>query len=775
MKKALFSLFLAFICLPVFAQTKSSVVVEHISLTRCTPYYWSITDSTYEESTVVTVTHPDTVYVLDLSIDSNNIVRIYDTVAANCVYIWRDSLVWKTNGVHTATVVDPHGCDSVFSINLTLTSETDSAMIGKKTVCGKYMSPWGTLFTQDTVIDTSYVDSVIIDGNTVRTCTRRDSLILTVNPTYIMPTATADERCSYVWRDQNNTPRMTITDTLVHKLTLKTKKGQCDSVISIKVNLTFHIDTTYDTVVCDKFTDPWDNTLPAYTTSQVIVHHDTTATKCIYTDTINLTVNNSFTDTAWATNNVLDTTIGCYLQWGDTLINTVTAPNFVLRLLENATINKCDSVAAVRVIALNNIENIDTMVTPCARPYKWKPLTTVHSLSTDTICHDTLTAGSCTTYYTLNLQFGDSTVNVVRPMRCDHDSVKYGANPNLVRYSFHIDDNGDTIVKRYSGSNVETADMDNVYEYNNSKQCTTYYKLKLNIFPISDRSSYDTAVACNKYTFTRYNNIVLTHSVDTVFSSSSSLVVPPANQYTGNFPHDSNTTCYRQEYHLKLTILKSDTILDVVNTCDRYTWRNDTTYTTSVNISRRTNDTNEVGCYTYRTLNLTLNKTPESHISGEWMLEPGASTTLTAVSEVSGLVYTWYMNGIQQAGNEETFTVSDDGTHENVDIMMTASNGNGCPDSNYTTITFTNIGIEDAEGIDVNIYPNPASRIVNLRTTEAIASVSVYNAIGQQVMLREGNGNTMQLDLYGLANGHYTMRIVTTDGRVANRKFIVSK
>ena len=84
-------------------------------------------------------------------------------------------------------------------------------------------------------------------------------------------------------------------------------------------------------------------------------------------------------------------------------------------------------------------------------------------------------------------------------------------------------------------------------------------------------------------------------------------------------------------------------------------------------------------------------------------------------------------------------------------------------------------GIEDAEGIDVTIYPNPASRIVNLRTAEAIGSVSVYNAIGQQVMLREGNGNSMQLDLYGLANGHYTMRIVTTDGRVANRKFIVSK
>ena len=107
--------------------------------------------------------------------------------------------------------------------------------------------------------------------------------------------------------------------------------------------------------------------------------------------------------------------------------------------------------------------------------------------------------------------------------------------------------------------------------------------------------------------------------------------------------------------------------------------------------------------------------------------------------------------------------------------MLTASNGNGCPDSNWVTITFANIGIDEADAFDVNIYPNPATRIVNLRTAEAISTVSVYNAIGQQVMLRQGNGNTMQIDLYTLANGHYTMRIRTVEGHEAVRKFIVSK
>lgn len=764
MKKVLFSLFLAFTCLSAFAQIDAARIIKPINLVRCTPYYWSITDTTYYRDTTVMVTdyHPDTVYVLNLVVDSNNIVRINDTVSANCVYIWRDSLVWKTPGVHTATITDPHGCDSVFNIDLTITSDHDSAILGAVTACGKYMSPWGVVFTQDTIIDSIYVD----EG-----CTRHDKLTLTVKPEYLnLPPAHADANCSYIWKDGNN---MLIEDTLIHKFTLPIAAGDCDSVISIKVNMSFHIDNTYDTVVCDQWVSPWDEQ-QIYTLSEVIVHSDTNVKNCIFTDTVNLTVNHSFNDTTYAISHIKDTTIGCFLQWGDTTISSVT-DNYVLRLLANASVNQCDSLAAVRVIGLTNIENIDTAVTPCAKPYKWKPVTTLHTFTRDTICYDSLITSGCTTYYSLDLHFSDSIANVVRPVRCDYDSVMFGPSNKRVRYSFHINEAGDTIVKRYDGNNVTVTDMDHVTYYYSNIQCTTYHKMQLNIAPISDRSSFDTAVACNRYTFTRYNNIVLTHSVDTTILSDSSYVLPAAANYTGIVPHDTINSCYKQTYNLKLTILPSDTIFDIITACDRYTWRNDTTYTTNITLSRRTSDTNAFGCRTYRTLKLTINKTPESQIKGDWMLEPGGSTTLTAYSPVSGLVYTWYKDGVMQPGNPETFDVSDNGNHDNIDIMMTASNGNGCPDSNFITVTFTNIGIEDAEGVDVSIYPNPASRIVNLRTAEAIASVSVYNAIGQQVMLREGNGNSMQLDLYSLANGHYTMRIVTTDGRVANRKFIVNK
>ena len=771
MKKVLFSLFLAFTCLSAFAQIDASArVTKPIDLVRCTPYTWNITGETYDHDTIVIVTnyHPDTIYVLNLVVDPTNIIQVKDSVSANCVYIWRDSLVWKTAGEHTAIIPDPHGCDSVFTIKLTLTGDHDTAMLGYVETCGKYLTPWGEIFTQDTVIDSTWMDG---------TCERRDSLILKVYPEYLnLPIAQASENCKYIWKDGNN---MVIEDTLVHKYTYHIA-NDCDSTIRIKVNLSFHIDTTYDVEVCDKWTASWNKD---YTATAVVVHSDTNAKGCIYTDTVNLTVNNSFLDTAWAIANVRDTNIGCYLQWGDTLITSVTDPNYVLRLLPNATIHQCDSVAAVRVMTLNNVENVTTTVTPCSHPYKWKPVTTVHSFTSDTLCTDSLIANGCSTYYHLDLHFADSIVNIVRPVRCDYDSIKFG---NSLRYSFHINDNGDTIVKRFTGStSSQTAtvtDMDHVYNYVSNKQCSTYYKYTLNIRPIADRSTYDTAVACNKYFYTNFN-VYLNYgdnantTFDTTFFNASSYHYPSASSYPTSAPQDIVNECSKTEYNLHLTLYKSDTLEDNITACDRYTWLNDTTYTYSTTLSRQTNAVNEHNCRTYRTLKLTIKNTPESHISGDWMLLPGGSTTLTATSPVSGLVYTWYLNGVMQPGNAESIDITDDAAngHQNIDVMMTASNGNGCPDSNYVTVTFTNYGIEDAEGIDVTIYPNPASRIVNLRTAEAIGSVSVYNAIGQQVMLREGNGNSMQLDLYGLANGHYTMRIVTTDGRVANRKFIVSK
>ncbi len=702
MKKVLFSLLLAIACTPVFAQIDAAPVIKTIEEVRCTPFTWNITGETYDHDTVIMVNNPaahhDTVYILNLTVNPDGIIRDTVEATAKCVYIWRDSLVWRESGLVSATISATSGCDSIHYIDLTITGGNDTS-ISTVSACDKYMSAWGELFTQDTLIDTSYV--------TAEGCNRRDSLALTINHSFLGDLEVVESDCSYSWRG------LTITDNNIHYDTMSTT-GNCDSILRIKVNMSFHTDTTYDEHYCINYRAPWDST-EVYSESATIVHNDTSSTGCIHTTTINLTINPAF------------------------------------------------------------VEHKDTVVTVCpGTTYTWHPdggqehNENTTGVYTDSTINDVT---GCKIEYTLNLSVGDSIVNTIRPVRCEYDSIKI----SNTRYSFRIE-NGDTVVRKFTGSTnnptIRVIDKDSIFVYNATRQCSTFYRYKLNIVAPQTSNTNTTATACDKYNYTLVGNTEFRSSVDTTLVTSKR---PGKATYPGNNPHQPKD-CTDKTYHLTLTVHYSDSLRTDTTACDRYTWFfNDTTYTRNTNISRKSSDTTENGCAVYGTLNLTINKTPESHISGEWMLEPNGSTTLRAESAESGLEYTWYKNGVMQDGHSETFTVTDEYDHENIDIMLTAANGNGCPDSNWVTITFANIGIEEADAFDVNIYPNPASRIVNLRTAEAISTVSVYNAIGQQVMLRQGNGNTMQIDLYNLANGHYTMRIVTTEGHEAIRKFIVSK
>lgn len=716
MKKVLFSLLLAIACMPVFAQIDAAPIIKTVEEVRCTPFTWDITGETYSHDTVIMVNEPaahnDTVYILNLTINPDGIIRDTVEATAKCVYIWRDSLVWRKSGLDSAIVSATSGCDSIHYINLTITGGHDTSFT-TISACDKYMSAWGELFTTDTIIDTTY--DYIIDTATNTRCYRRDTLTLTINRSYISDLMVVESDCSYKWRGR------TITDNLIHYDTTPTT-GNCDSILRIRVNMSFHTDTNYGEIYCGDYFAPWDSThTTAYSESSTIVHHDTSSTGCIHTTTINLTIDPSF------------------------------------------------------------VENKDTLITVCPGTiYTWHPDGGgVHQVDTTGVYTDSSinNVTSCKIEYTLNLSVGDSIVNFVRPVRCEYDSIKIGST----RYSFRIE-NGDTIVRKFTGSanrpTINIINKDSIFVYNASRQCSTFYRYKLNIVPLGDRSYYDTVVACERYAYARMN-ITFTQNVDTSFADTMITRTPDLVTYPGFNDHDTIGNCYKKGISLKLTIKDPGFRTDSVEACDKYRWAyNDSIYTNSIEIRRKSTvdgDTTSEGCPIYHKLVLQIINTPETHISGDWMLEPDGSTTLRAVSAESGLEYTWYKNNVMQPGHEETLTVTDEYDHENIDIMLTAANGNGCPDSNWVTITFAAIGIDDVNGIDVNIYPNPASRIVNLRTAEAISTVSVYNAIGQQVMLRQGNGNDMQIDLYNLANGHYTMRIVTTEGHVAIRKFIVSK
>lgn len=72
----------------------------------------------------------------------------------------------------------------------------------------------------------------------------------------------------------------------------------------------------------------------------------------------------------------------------------------------------------------------------------------------------------------------------------------------------------------------------------------------------------------------------------------------------------------------------------------------------------------------------------------------------------------------------------------------------------------------------VNIYPNPANQLMNVRTTSNMRNIEVYSLAGNKVANYDGEGIETSINVSGLSNGLYLMRIHTDNG-VINQKFSI--
>jgi hypothetical protein len=101
-----------------------------------------------------------------------------------------------------------------------------------------------------------------------------------------------------------------------------------------------------------------------------------------------------------------------------------------------------------------------------------------------------------------------------------------------------------------------------------------------------------------------------------------------------------------------------------------------------------------------------------------------------------------------------------------------------------SSLRLDDISISIATGIEENnleqglsIYPNPGNGLLNLENKSKISgevTISVFNAVGQQVYFRKQNGLTkQQIDLTGHSNGVYSVQI-TSGSTVVNRSVVIS-
>ncbi len=118
-------------------------------------------------------------------------------------------------------------------------------------------------------------------------------------------------------------------------------------------------------------------------------------------------------------------------------------------------------------------------------------------------------------------------------------------------------------------------------------------------------------------------------------------------------------------------------------------------------------------------------------------------------------------SGIGVAGTNFDPAAAGSGT---ANVTYTYTDGNGCAGSASSALT-----VDACTGIStltastaIAVYPNPSNGVYNITISEP-TQVTVYNALGQVVLIQEVNANTTQIDLSKMMNGIYTLNAVTAN------------
>lgn len=733
MKKVLLSLLMAIACVPMaFGQVKSNdLVVTDTSV--CGGLTW-IDGHTYTSDTTALWLNDTVAYVLHLTVIPP-VINLTDTAEASgkCIATWNHK-VWRTAGNFVDTLKTSRGCDSIITVRVTLTNRDTVNLRG--THCGYYATSWGdTLRNSITCTDSTIT--------TTNGCSVLATLNLTINPTYKMPLERDTAACSYRW---NN---MTITDTNVHTRTLRTTK-LCDSILSVQVFLTHEQYDTVDLKPCDYYVNGTDT----LRNDTIFTTVDTSSVCHIFTTT-RLVFDHAHRD---STNVVVrDTVGGCSIVWlGHTF--TYEDVDTTVYAYDQTAAGHCDSLAAIHITAFDSINRVNLNIENCGH-YYWHGDTLKNSCTRQFI--DT-SAANCTTIETLTLT-----------LIALHDTATAEACETYT-YAFDSRDSTSTSRDRETfnvpGQHTYDTDLDGdtLYSINKFTKCKTYHTLVLNIIAVDTLDSgidVDTTV-CDLFSYsidgraTQY----IDHSTDTIVLSS----------------RRTTDRCYNMYGHIKVVVNKKTYKDYNVTECDSYTWDfTGITYTSSTTATKTLSDTTDIhGCDSVGRLNLTINYTPVVRIEGDWNLNSALGenvAVLKAVYSDSNNTFTWYKDNVQfhtgvgAAGDSVSVTVN-----KNTDIHLTTTSPQNCTANNWVTITYT-VGIDEAENTQVNLYPNPASRYLNVESAEGIREVTIYNSVGQQALMQSVNNSHATLDLNNLATGTYTMRIVLQNGEQTTRKFIVNK
>jgi len=87
--------------------------------------------------------------------------------------------------------------------------------------------------------------------------------------------------------------------------------------------------------------------------------------------------------------------------------------------------------------------------------------------------------------------------------------------------------------------------------------------------------------------------------------------------------------------------------------------------------------------------------------------------------------------------------------------------------------TRNNLGVKDFTSSNIRMYPNPTSTVFTIEANDVIDNISLFNVLGQEVLTKTSNSNSVTLDVANLQTGVYVVKstiagVISTSRMVKN-------
>ena len=414
-----------------------------------------------------------------------------------------------------------------------------------------------------------------------------------------------------------------------------------------------------------------------------------------------------------------------------------------------------DSIVTLHLTINNSTTAVEQHI--ACDSYTWHGVTYTESNNTATFT--TTGSNGCDLVTTLNLTINNSTSNEMTATSCDTyfwptNGMTYNTSGNYNYTTTGSNGCPNVTTLHLTINQSTTADA-------SATACDTYtWPLNGQVYSTSGNYSY-TTTGSNGCPQTTTLHLTVNYSTSSnVTEEACDVYNWNGTQYTQSgtyMVNQTNSVGCTEVVTLHLTINPSTTEADQQTACDSYRWpTNNQTYTTSGNYTYTT--VNEWGCPRIITLNLTINYSSENNIYD----------TVSA-----GSAYSNY--GFYVPGNQTGVAIPGDVIELSHTGFYTAQH---CDSTVYLHLTVTESqgggeGIDDANGIAMKLYPNPASANVEI-DCEGISALRVYDMTGR--MLNEQInivGNNAKVDVSNFAEGIYVFSITTQSGATAKQKVVV--